>query len=147
MQDLRTYLQDGACDLSKAALAYLQWQIGDGIEESWSNEFSRYLAEPRIARWENCREQGYVIVLRSYHYKKQLNIIFFEHRNSDNICAVEWEQLTINTPTIETAEFGNIYKDKYDVSHRVSYNQAYEMAEWIYNRLVDFWAETKEKGE
>ena len=67
-----------------------------------------------VARWENCREQGYVISLRLPTYSKQLNIAFFEHRNTDSICAIVWEQRTLNSPTIETAEFGDVYKTKWD---------------------------------
>jgi hypothetical protein len=78
-----------------------------------------------------------VIVLRAN--LRQLNIAFFEHRNSDDICAIEWEQITINAPTIDSAEFGGMYKNKFDVSQSFRYGEAIKMAEWIYGRLNDFW--------
>lgn len=111
----------------------------DGIDSSWCDEKCRYLANPTIARWENCREQGYVISMLAPDISKQLNIAFFEHRNSDEICAIVWEQSTTNAPTIETAEFGNVYKDKYDVTHSVDYGQVSEMAHWILNQLEVWW--------
>jgi hypothetical protein len=72
---------------------------------------------------------------------KQLNIAFFEHRNSDSICAVKWEEITMNSPTINTANFGDVYKDKYDVSHSVGYGKILEMAEWIEQQMTNFWVE------
>lgn len=132
---------DGANGQARAVLSYLQKH--DGLENSWLE--NRYQAEPQVHRWHNCREQGYVVVLRSLDRRKQVNIAFFEHRNSDNICAVEWEQFTLNPPTIETAKFGEVYKDKYDTSHSVNQGKADEMSKWIYDRLEYFWSKTNEK--
>jgi len=143
MNQLTTYLQDGANHQARATLMYLQsWE---GIEESWSTEREQYLAIPEVARWENCREQGYIISLRSQNYQRQLNIAFFEHRNSDSICAVLWQQLSINALTIDTAQFGSIYKNKYDVSHSVVHGNACQMAEWIYSQLIAFWITTQKE--
>lgn len=132
---------DGASPQAQAVLAYLRQR--DGIENSY--EESGYAARPTVHRWCNCREQGYVILLRSADYTRQLNIAFFEHRNSDEICAVKWEQTTINPPTIDTAIFGDVYKDKHDVSHSVGCGQADKMAKWIYEQLAQFWAETRKQ--
>jgi len=133
---------DGADPQAQAVLAYLNYGR-DGIEESWSDEWKRYMAEPRVSRWQNCREQGYVITMNSKNRDRQLNIAFFEHRNSDEICAIKWEQKTMNAPTIETAEFGShVYKNKHDVSHAVSVGEAMEMADWIFQQLTEFWKAT-----
>ena len=142
MQNLNQYLKDGADFQARAVLAYLSYS--DGIEESWNDGQSRYEAMPYVSRWENCREQGYIVSLRSKDFRRQLNIIFFEHRNSDAICAVKWEQGSINSLTIETAKFGNIYKDKYDVSFSVGYGEVVKMADWVWEQLVEFWVATKE---
>lgn len=131
---------DGADAQARAVRAYLS--MYDGIEESWCSEWKRYEAEPQIDRWHNGREQGYVVTMRTAKLNRQINIAFFEHRNSDNICAIKWEQATLNPPTIDSAKFGDVYKDKYDVSHSVSYGQVTDMAEWIYEQLVDFWRDT-----
>jgi len=56
---LKTYLDDGANYQAKAVLAYLQKY--EGIEDSWDEAFYRYRAQPLVARWENCREQGYIV--------------------------------------------------------------------------------------
>lgn len=132
---------DGADAQSRAVLAYLSQ--GDGIEESWDDERGSYKANPTVARWHNCREQGYVVSMISDSYVSQINIAFFEHRNSDCICAVRWTgKTTINPPTIESAEFDDIYKDKWDVSHSVNYGEAFQMAEWIKEQLIEFWVKT-----
>lgn len=142
MRNLKNYLSDGANHQARAVLMLIQ---PFNIEESWSSEYSEYLAEIKVSRWENCREQGYVLSLRSLNYDKQLNIAFFEHRNSDGICAVKWEQITLNSPTIDTSDFGDIYKDKWDTSYSVNYGQILEMSEWITEQLESFWLSTSVK--
>lgn len=132
-------MQDGANRQARATLCFLQ---GGSIEESWNKETLRYEAEPQVARWENCREQGYVVML-TYKYGRTLSIAFFEHRNSDSICALRWEQPAFqNSPNIDTAQFnGACYKDKWDVSHQVEFGKAAEMADWIQGELDNFWRE------
>lgn len=139
MTDLSNYLNDGANARVQSVMCYLKYLLGDGIEESWNKETHRYDASVKIARWENCREQGYVISLRSKNYEKQLNIAFFEHRNSDELCAIKWEQTSMNSLTIDTAKFGDVYKDKWDVSFEVRYHEIARLAEWIFQELTEFW--------
>lgn len=134
--ELKYYLQDGAAIQAKCVLAHLQ---GMDVESSWNSERHKYEAETKVARWENGREQGYVVMLHNKKWE-QLNIAFFEHRNSDNICAIMWQENTMNSPTIESANFGEkVYKDKWDVSHTVSYYKYQEMADWINNQLTAHW--------
>lgn len=140
MQLLNEYLLDGADEQARAVMCMLQ---GRDIEKSWNEECLRYKAEIKIARWENCREQGYVVMLRSEDWKEQLNIAFFEHRNSDGIHAVKWLQNTMNSPNIDTAKFGDVYETKYDTSYNVSYGEITKMANWIFDELTAFWCKTK----
>jgi len=141
MTKLSNYFNDGANAQAQAVLCMLKYNIGYGIEESWNGQERKYDSDIQVSMWENCREQGYVVIMRSKNYQKQLNIAFFEHRNTDDICAVKWEQTTINAPTIESAKFGDVYKDKYDVSHDVGYGEILEMANWIADELTKFWVE------
>jgi len=134
---LFNYLEDGANYQAQAVLAYLK-SYGE-IEKSWNDDLLEYAAKPKIAKWENCREQGYVVYMRSKNFLKQINIAWFEHRNSDNICAIEWQQVSLNSLTIDTAKFGDVYKDKWDVSKTVGYGECVKMADWIYNELIAFW--------
>ena len=99
------------------------------------------MAQPKVARWENCREQGYVVSMKNLDRKKQINVAFFQHRVGDNICAVEWLQVTEDPPTINSAEFGDAYKDSGDVTKSMRYGEVLEMALWISDRLEKFWTE------
>lgn len=136
MTPIKHYLQDGANRQARAVMCMLQ---DFSIESSWDSERRIYKAEPRIARWENCREQGYVITLWSEN-RKRLCIAFFEHRNSDSICAIKWEQEGINSPTIDTANFnGACYRDKWDVSKSVLAGGIAEMADWITEEMSKWW--------
>ena len=147
MTRLENYLEDGANYQARATLMFLQRNAN--IESSWNKEYKCYDAEIKVARWENCREQGYIVSLYSQKFGcgEQLNIAFFEHRNSDSICAVKWEQKSMNTLTIDNAKFGDVYKDKYDTSHSVGYGEAYQMAEWITEQLTEFWDKHNTKDE
>ena len=144
MTKLNSYLDDGANYQARGVLSFLQ--AYEGIEESWNKKMREYEANIKVARWENCREQGYIISLNSRDYKRQINIIFFEHRNLDSIHAVEWEQKSLNSITIDTAKFNNIYQDKYQTSFSVGYGKVVEMSDWIWETLVKFWVETTKKN-
>lgn len=123
------------CGQAKAVRAYLD--RFDGVEPSWHPTHHTY--EPvHIAEWHNCRERGYVVIFNNAK-REQINIAFFEHRNSDEICALKWVQSSINPLTIDNASFGDIYKDKYDVSHRVEVGKASDMADWIMESLCAHW--------
>lgn len=134
-------INDGANYQAQAVLAMLG---NFKIEESWNDTTKDYDANFRLGRWENCREQGYILSLRSSDYKRQLNIAWFEHRNSDSICAIKWEQLSTNSLNIDTANFnGQCYSDKWDVSKSVGYGQILEMKIWIEEQFTKFWVDTK----
>jgi hypothetical protein len=128
MINIKHYMEDGANYQAQAVLAFLK-----GTLCFESNE-----ANPKVSRWENCREQGYVVMLKSEDYGRQLNIAFFEHRNSDEIHAIKWEELAINSPTIETANMGGLYETKYDTSYSVGYGEVVKMAEWIGDEFKSF---------
>ena len=138
MTKLEIYLEDGANYQAQAVLAFVKRH--GHIEDSWNDELRKYEANPEVARWENCREQGYIISLLNKK-GKQLNIAFFEHRNIDSIHALKWEQWSINSLTIDTADFGDVYKDKYDTSFSVSYGEITKMADWIVEQLNQHWIE------
>ncbi len=131
--------EDGAHAQAKAVRAYLA--ANDGIEGSWSDDYKRYTAEPKISRWENCREQGYVVWMRSARHDRQINIAFYEHRNSDEIVALKWEQFTMNAPNIDGLPDG-VFKSKYDTQHSESFGNAMQMADWVLEELTEFWKAT-----
>ena len=138
------YHNDGANKQAQAVLAMLQY-------DSPQIDFGNTWDSIRLARWENCREQGYVLSLKSPEKKvwKDLHIAWFEHRNSDSIHAIKWEQNALtNSPTIDTAKFGDqVYSDKYDTSFSVGYGEILTMAQWIKSELETWHEEKKELEE
>jgi len=121
--------------------------VHDGIEASWCNERTCYLAKPKYADYWNGRETGYVIMLNNLYMDapfQQLNIAFFEHRNSDSLCGLVWEGITINPPTIEdvTANKPEYATDKYATDVTFAHNKLVEFAAWIHAQMENWW-ETK----
>jgi len=133
---------DGANYQAQAVLACLRrW---DGIEESYSKDRGKYLAEPMASRWHNCREQGYIITLTNHRHSNQINIVFYEHRNHDGICILQWEsQCTINPPTLRDLP-ADTYKDKYDYAKDFDFMQIKEASDYIYQELTKFWIANNE---
>jgi hypothetical protein len=136
------YHSDGANRQVQAVLAMFQFHLGEGLESSWSKEFG-YEARIDVARWENCREQGYILSCRAQDWDKgQLHIAFFEHRNSDEICAIKWNAVHLNTPTINDVP-EDAYPDKWTHAHTVGYGKVNDMARWLYEEFEEFWEEGK----
>jgi hypothetical protein len=120
-------MQDGAKWRARTVLTILQGIIDEDLAD---NNYSL-----QVNRWENCREQGYIV---SYRNKagNQLNICWYEHRNSDNIAALRWIQNTINSPNITTMPEG-VLPDKWHSDKWVNHDQYQEMAEWIRDSIVE----------
>lgn len=115
----------------------------DGVESSWNSEKRCYEAEPRVAPWYNGRERGIVIYMNSHNYKDQINIAVYEHRNSDNICALMWRQNTFLNPPSLAILPDHVFKDKWDVTKVWDYTGASEAASWVVEQLNQFWKETE----
>jgi hypothetical protein len=129
--------------IGAAALAVQSYiESRDGIEPSWNKERGRYDAEPRVAPWYNGRERGIVIYMNNHNHTDQINIAIYEHRNSDNICALMWRQKTyINPPCLATLP-EDVFKDKWDVTESWSYYKAVDAASWVVEQLEEFWTES-----
>jgi hypothetical protein len=131
---------------SAAVLAYLRGR--EGVESSYDFDRIVYVAEPEVYEWHNGRENGYVVSLRGPGYSRQLNVAFFEHRNSDVLCALVFEATTMNPPTLDDLPAAHPYHgNKYAVDHQVSYGHAADMADWIMDQLELFWTTVKSKAD
>ena len=138
---VKYYHADGANRQVQAVLAMFQYLLADGIEDSWDDTFKDYKAEIEVARWENCREQGYTLMMRApWMSGNRLNIAFYEHRNHDGICAIKWEQNTLNSPTIDTLPDG-VFENKWEVSYEVKWGEVTKMAKWLFKEFEHFWIE------
>lgn len=140
---------DGAEPQAQAVLAYIRMR-GSGIESSWNPATHRYDAEPFIGRWYNGREDGYVISLRLPGVDtRQINIAFFEHRNSDRICALIFYAITKyrEPPTIESIPLSHRWlNDKYAVDLSFGVGDAIGMANAICERLEQEWRGAKARA-
>lgn len=105
--------------------------------------------DPLISRhtapWYNGREKGIVFTINNYKKHKALHIAVFEHRNSDELCALKWEEdIRLNPPTIDSsADLAYKGQDKYYNSHSVAYQQYQAMADWVEENLKEFACSTK----
>ena len=129
------YNSDDASYQAKCVLAILESR--EGIDSSWNQEKGKYEAKPLVARWENCREQGYVIYMRNKR-GNQINIAFFEHRNSDEIAAIKWIGNTVNSPNLNDA-IKEGYCSKWDINHSEKSGEFERMVDWILSELNRFW--------
>jgi hypothetical protein len=100
MINIESYMNDGANWQAQAVLAFIRANKESAVDDTWNDEFHEYDASVNVGRYENCREQGYVF---SVLYKgKQRNYCVYEHRNSDELCVIVFDALTLNTPKAET---------------------------------------------
>lgn len=135
MVSIENYNQDGACWQSRAVLAYIQSQIFR-LEDFFGKDIF-YLT--RVGRYENCREQGYVVSVSTT--TEQINIAFYEHRNCDDICTLVADGTTINTPNVDF-----MWKDrgenpsKYDYNASFRYGEIVKCGKWIIDEIME-WAE------
>lgn len=99
MINIENYMHDGANWQAQSVLAYLRVTKDNAIDKTWNKEFHKYDVSIEVGRYENCREQGYIF---SVQYKgKQRNYCVYEHRNSDDLCVVVFDEVTLNTPTLK----------------------------------------------
>ena len=117
---IKDYLNDGANWQAQAVLAFLKRNACNKDME--------------VGRYENGREQGYIFTQRKDG--AQMNIAVYEHRNSDNLCVVVFEKLTMNTPT-NTDVWENM-KDKYDVTETFDCGEIETCAHYIEDTFDEF---------
>jgi hypothetical protein len=132
------FLNDWTCGQAKAVRAMLDGQY-DGVESSWLPGY-RYEASPYISEWHNGRENGYVITLSHHRASKHLVIVFYEHRNSDNICFLVWESDSgfLNPPTLDDIPDG-LFKHSADVTESFKYGEIGKAATYAYDKMEKFW--------
>ena len=131
MISIEHYMEDGANWQAQCVLAYLRYMGNLKVQDlTWNEEKERYEGELRVGRCENCREQGYVFTI-IYGVKELVHFWVYEHRNSDELCVVEFEGFFINTPTINDIPM----KDKYDTTKEFSCGDIVDCGNWIIERI------------
>lgn len=135
MTQIEKYMDDGANWQAQAVLAYLRVAYTNAIDKTWNKEFRRYDARVEVGRYENCREQGYIV---SVFYKgEQRNYCFYEHRNTDQICVVVFDALTINTPTNDNV-CEAMSDNKWNYTQAFDCGQILECGGYILKDIMDF---------
>lgn len=110
-----------------------------------------YMVRITTRPWYNGRECGFVVSMKRDNAQKAkcLHIAVFEHRNSDNICALKWvtDSDYWNHPLEDPNIFDKAYqgKDKYDVAYTVPYGESGKMAQWVYEQMELHYGPKKEK--
>lgn len=99
MIQIENYMHDGANWQAQAVLAYLRVTKNNAICNTWDDKNQKYLADVFVGRYENCREQGYIFSVQ--YNGEQRNYCVYEHRNSDQLCVVVFDVLTLDTPQKE----------------------------------------------
>lgn len=93
------------------------------------------------APWYNGRERGFVISMAKSIGGKAIHIAFFEHRNSDSICALRCvtSDFGMNPPTLQShGEAFYPTDNKFDdIAFSVGPGEIGKMADWIYDQLKE----------
>ena len=125
--NIENFLYDGANKQAQIVAILIREQKDRVLTLVWNKEWKDYEGRITIGRFENCREQGYVVSLN--HKGNQRNYAFYEHRNSDDICVLVRDGVTINTPSVDYMWEG---KDgKWDVDKTFYYGEWADCADWI----------------
>lgn len=86
----------------------------------------------------NLRERGFV--LRAHSPKGEyLHLAFFEHRNSDDLCALKWvgDQSPTGGYTADDVPT-SVYPDKWSVTKQWPCREFAPAAEWVYETIESF---------
>ena len=119
---IENYLRDGANWQSQAVLAYLRTQVFRVEEELTKVKPS--FAMLKVGRYENCREQGYVFTIEVNG--KQRHYAVYEHRNSDYLCVLISNRLTMNTPNVD-----DMWSDKGENASKYDYDRGFHFGEIV----------------
>ena len=144
MMNIENYMHDGANWQAQSVLAYLRVTKDNAIDKTWNLAFRKYDASVEVGRYENCREQGYIF---SVQYKgEQRNYCVYEHRNSDELCVVVFDGVTINTPTNDMV-FKAMGDSKWNYAKAFPCGQIMECGDYILDDMrkwIDGLIENKE---
>jgi len=125
-------MEDGANWQAQSVLAYLRVTKNNAIDKTWNKEFREYDARVEVGRYENCREQGYIFSVQ--YNGEQRNYCVYEHRNSDDLCVVVFDAVTINTPTNDMV-FEAMGDSKWNYTKAFPCGQIMECGDYILDNM------------
>lgn len=126
MTRIENYMNDGANWQAQAVLAYVREHILEIDYEDFT---------ARVGRYENCREQGYVISIRVETNERHYAV--YQHRNSDSLIVLISNGMCMDTPDVNF-----MWKDKgenatkYDYDKGFPYGEIVKCGEWILDDIL-----------
>lgn len=126
-------LGDTTCGMSEhpALLLYALSLRSIEVRRFTSIETSRFL---------NCREQGFVLSVRSGR-NDPLNLAFFTHRNSDTLCALRWESRGHISGGFRPDDIPeNVFPDKWTHAKTWEHMDINGPISWIEEQITEFLA-------
>uniref|UniRef100_A0AB74UIP7 Uncharacterized protein n=1 Tax=Caulobacter phage BL57 TaxID=3348355 RepID=A0AB74UIP7_9VIRU len=134
---------DGANFQAQAVLAMVRREIGEGLEETYDAQ-KDWQADYYVGRFENGREQGYAVSLvdrrPSLEGTRQINVVFYEGRSSDNIGLIVFERYCA-TRTLRIEDIPEDYWAEH--TQYFGYGKVTEAALAVVAALKTFWNEGK----
>ena len=143
MIEIESYMNDGANWQAQAVLAAVRYMSQMTLDLAYDKEKNYKRAKIMVGRYENCREQGYVLHVDSVDWDNptrtegDLVLWAFECRNSDNI-VVSWQT--------DYPHNGMFSDDTYHNRRKYfSYNQIQEAANFMIDLVRDHFKNEFEK--
>jgi hypothetical protein len=141
MTNIKEYMHDGANWQAQAVLACVRYGVNAYLYPDGEDK-----PVVLVGRFENCREQGYVLTLTLNESNEIMCYCVYEHRNSDSICVQMFHSSFMNTPSIDAVFYGK--RDKWDIDQLFGCGKIDECATFIYEDMRARWKEfTKNKEE
>jgi len=135
MTQIENYMHDGANWQAQAVLAYLRTTKSNAINETWNEKFHKYDAGVCVGRYENCREQGYIFCVQ--YNGEQRNYAVYEHRNSDQLCVVVFNALTMDTPQKELV-WDAMGDNKWNYTKAFGFGEIVSCGDYIVEDIKEF---------
>lgn len=135
---MKDYFNDGACYQSQAVLAWLRGHLFRINDLCRSREIEG--CDVTCVRYDNRREQGYIVSLWVAGLDKSIHYAFYEHRNCDSICIVRFEKPVDLDEGFEQPIAEDVWDnmdDKWDLSMSFTWGDIIKAADWIIDDMYE----------
>ena len=125
-------MNDGANYQAQAVLVWLRGHLFRISDLCYSRKIEG--CDVSCVRYDNCREQGYIVSLWVVGLDKSIHYAFYEHRNSDSICIVRFEKPVDPDEGFENPIAKDVWDnmdDKWDYDMSFGYGNIIEASDWI----------------
>ena len=135
MTRIENFINDGDNWQAQAVLAYVRGHI---LEIDY-DDFTA-----RVGRYENLREEGYVISIRVEDNERHYAV--YQHRNSDKLIVLISNGMCMDTPDVDFMwKDKGVNATKYDYDKSFPYGEIVRCGEWIIDDILDWIEDLMEK--